>query len=83
MKSMIEKKNKAKDQMPKMVEAETILAIFLIFSYPFISCNIVFLLLGFVSIVRKSGYPEFSSEYLNKVMFTEELTNFTYNLCIL
>ena len=80
---MIEKKNKAKDQMPKMVEAETILAIFLIISYPFISCNIVFLLLGFVSIVRKSGYPEFSSEYLNKVMFTEELTNFTYNLCIL
>ena len=80
---MIEKKNKSKDQMPKLIEIETILAVFLIISYPFISCNIIFLFLGFVSMVRKSGYPEFSNEYLNKVMFTEEITNFSYNLCIL
>jgi hypothetical protein len=80
---MIEKKNNARDQMPKMVEGETILAIFLIVSYPLISCNIIFLILGFLSIVRKSGYPEFSNEYLNKTMFTEEITNFTYNLAIL
>jgi len=70
MRTMIEKKMKSKDKMPKLIEAETILAVFLIFSYPFINCNIVFLILGFVSIVRKSGYPEFSSEYLNQVMFT-------------
>lgn len=80
---MIEKKNKVKDQMPKLVEIETILAVLLIISYPFISCNIVFVLLGFVSIFRKSGYPEFSTEYLNKAMFTEEITNFLYNICIL
>ena len=80
---MIEKKMKAKDQIPKLIEIETVLAVLLIVSYPFVNCNILFILLSVMSVIRKSGQPELSQEYLNRVMFTEELTNLTYNLCIL
>ena len=83
MEKHIQEQNRFPDKEPKLREVQLVLLVMYLLLYPFSSsaCWIAFFA-GLSAIMRKGGYIEFNTAYLQRIMFSDAFINLTYVISI-